>query len=60
MKSYDIAKDRGFPCPDLERLLTLKEAADVLRLHPRTGREYVRRGELEGRVIGNSIESPTT
>jgi excisionase family DNA binding protein len=56
MKIYDIAKDRG--------------AADVLRLHPRTVREYVRRGELEGRVIGgrwrfrrpsgNSIESPTT
>jgi len=38
--------------PSLERLLTLKEAADVLRLHTRTVREYVRRGELEGRVIG--------
>ena len=35
-----------------DRLLTLREAADVLRLHPRTVREYVRRGELEGRVIG--------
>jgi excisionase family DNA binding protein len=40
------------PVPDPERLLTLKEAATVLRLHPRTVREYVRRGELEGRVIG--------
>jgi excisionase family DNA binding protein len=35
-----------------ERLLTIREAADVLRLHARTVREYVRRGELEGRVIG--------
>ena len=35
-----------------ERLLTLPEAADVLRLSPRTMREYVQRGELEGRIIG--------
>ena len=35
-----------------DRLLTLSEAAEVLRLHPRTVREYLRRGELEGRVIG--------
>lgn len=35
-----------------EHLLTIREAAEVLRLHPRTVREYVRRGELEGRVIG--------
>jgi excisionase family DNA binding protein len=40
------------PAPIGERLLTLREAAEVLRLHPRTVREYVRRGELEGRVIG--------
>jgi len=33
-------------------LLTLPEAAEILRLHPRTVRAYVRRGELEGRVIG--------
>ena len=32
--------------------LTLDEAAEVLRLHRRTVREYVRRGELRGRVIG--------
>ena len=38
--------------PSVERLLTLNEAAEALRLHPRTVREYVRRGELEGRVIG--------
>ncbi len=35
-----------------DRLLTLREAAEVLRLHPRTVREYLRRGELEGRLIG--------
>ena len=29
-------------------LLTLREAAEVLRLHPRTVREYVRGGEIEG------------
>jgi len=40
------------PAPIGERLLTLREAAEVLRLHPRTVREYIRRGEIEGRVIG--------
>jgi excisionase family DNA binding protein len=35
-----------------ERFLTLKEAAEILRLHPRTVREYIRRGELSGRLIG--------
>ena len=35
-----------------ERLLTLREAADVLRLTTRTVREYVSRGEVEGRIIG--------
>lgn len=35
-----------------ERLLTLREAAEVLRLNPRTVREYISRGELEGRIIG--------
>jgi len=34
------------------RLLTLHEAAEVLRLSARTVREYVRRGEIEGRIIG--------
>jgi excisionase family DNA binding protein len=38
--------------PAGERLLTLAEAAQVLRLHPRTVREYVGRGELRGRLIG--------
>ena len=35
-----------------DRLLTLRETADVLRLSTRTVREYVQRGEIEGRVIG--------
>ncbi len=35
-----------------DRLLTLREAAEVLRLSPRTVREYVSRGEIEGRIIG--------
>jgi len=35
-----------------ERLLTLREAAAVLRLSTRTVREYVSRGEIEGRIIG--------
>jgi len=32
--------------------LTLREVAELLRLHERTIREYVRRGELTGRIIG--------
>ena len=35
-----------------DRLLTLREAAEVLRLNPRTVRDYVQRGEIEGRIIG--------
>jgi excisionase family DNA binding protein len=35
-----------------EHLLTLREAAEVLRLNPRTVRGYVQRGEIEGRIIG--------
>lgn len=33
-------------------LLTLREAAKILRLSTRTLREYVRRREIEGRIIG--------
>jgi len=43
----DVAPDSR-----LEPFLTLREAAEILRLHPRTVREYVRRGELVGRLIG--------
>jgi excisionase family DNA binding protein len=35
-----------------DRLLTLREAAQVLRLNARTVRAMVRRGEIQGRVIG--------
>ena len=35
-----------------ERLLTLREAADVLRLSTRTLRGYLQRGEIQGRIIG--------
>jgi excisionase family DNA binding protein len=48
-------KDLNGNTPSLpvgDRLLTLREAAEVLRLHPRTVREYLRRGELQGRLIG--------
>ena len=40
------------PDPIGERLLTLREAAEVLQLSPRTVREYVKRGEISGRIIG--------
>jgi excisionase family DNA binding protein len=40
------------PPPIGDRLLTIKEAAEVLRLSPRTVRDYVQRGEIEGRIIG--------
>lgn len=35
-----------------EHLLTLREAAEVLHLSTRTVREYVQRGDIEGRIIG--------
>jgi len=33
-------------------LLTLKEAAEVLRLSSRTVREYVKNGEIRGKIMG--------
>jgi excisionase family DNA binding protein len=35
-----------------EKFLTLCEAAEVLRLSTRTVREYVKRGEIRGKIIG--------
>jgi excisionase family DNA binding protein len=35
-----------------DRLLTLSEAAEVLRLSTRTVREYLKRGEIRGKIIG--------
>ncbi len=34
-----------------QRLFTVREAAQLLGLRPRTVREYVHRGELSGRLI---------
>ena len=45
-------KDTKIPPPVADRLLTLREVAALLRLNPRSVREYLRRGELEGRLIG--------
>ena len=47
-----ILRKKGAPKPIGERLLTLREAAEVLRLNPRTVRAYVQRGEIEARIIG--------
>jgi excisionase family DNA binding protein len=47
-------KKRVLDAPAIgERLLTLREAAEVLRLSTRTVREYVKRGEIRGKIIGN-------
>jgi excisionase family DNA binding protein len=35
-----------------DRLLTLREAAEVLRLSERTVRKYVKEGEIRGKIIG--------
>jgi len=35
-----------------ERFLTLREAAEVLRLSTRTVRNYLKRGEIRGKIIG--------
>jgi excisionase family DNA binding protein len=50
MKKHERPKTEAPPIG--ERLLTLREAADVLRLSTRTVREYVQRDEIEGRIIG--------
>ena len=45
--------DPGQEVPTIgDRLLTLREAAEVLRLSTRTTREYVKRGEIRGKIIG--------
>jgi excisionase family DNA binding protein len=35
-----------------QTLLTLREAAEVLRLSTRTVREYLKRGDIRGKIIG--------
>ena len=47
-----MPKKKDAPKPIGDRLLTLCEAAEILRLSTRTVREYVGRGEIEGRIIG--------
>jgi excisionase family DNA binding protein len=38
-------------CSIGDQLLTIREAAEVLRLSTRTVREYVKRGEIMGKII---------
>ena len=45
-------KQRDSAPPIGDRLLTLREAADMVRLSTRTLREYLKRGEINGRIIG--------
>lgn len=47
-----MERSRNRPPPLSGGLLTLKEAASFLRVHPRTVRAYVSRGLLTGRLIG--------
>jgi excisionase family DNA binding protein len=43
---------RDDTCVVGDRLLTLREAAEVLRMSTRTLREYLKRGEIKGKLIG--------
>jgi excisionase family DNA binding protein len=45
-------EQKDAPPPIGDRLLTLCEAAEVLRLSDRTLRECVKRGEIRGKIIG--------
>ena len=45
-------RTNALPPPIGDRLLTIREVAEVLRLSPRTVRVYVQRGDIEGRIIG--------
>jgi excisionase family DNA binding protein len=47
-----MAKTKDTALPIGDHLLTLREAAEVLRLSTRTVREYILRGEIEARIIG--------
>jgi excisionase family DNA binding protein len=51
-KSAMTKRVRTEPPPIGERFLTLSEAAEVLRLSTRTVREYLKRGEIRGKIIG--------
>lgn len=46
-------RQQGSECrPIGETFLTLPEAAEVLRLSTRTLRDYLKRGEIRGKLIG--------
>jgi hypothetical protein len=47
-----MTRKKERPEPIGEKLLTLKEAAGILRMNPRTLRGYVLRREIKGRIIG--------
>ena len=47
-----MSKHKPEPPAIGDHLLTLREAAVVLRLNSRTVREYVHLGKIEGRIIG--------
>jgi hypothetical protein len=47
-----MTRKKERPEPIGEKLLTLKEAAGILRMNPRTLRGYVLRREIQGRIIG--------
>jgi excisionase family DNA binding protein len=48
-----VTGEKATAKPIGEHLLTIREAAEVLRLSTRTVREYVKRGEIRGKIIGN-------
>ena len=52
VRDIPMTKRRDTAPPIGDHLLTLREAAEVLRLSTRTVREYAQRGEIEGRIIG--------
>jgi len=46
-----MAREKGIAAqPTGDHLLTIREAAEVLRLSRRTVREYVKRGEIRGKI----------
>jgi len=48
-----MAREKGISAQPIgEHLLTIREAAEVLRLSTRTVRQYVKRGEIRGKIIG--------
>lgn len=44
--------EKSMPLPGDDRLYTIREAAAFLRLNARTVREYLKRGEIKGKIIG--------